>query len=862
MPTHSTRLFALIKDFRQSRNYLFGLVILVTLLSACGGGGGGADTTTSDSTTEDITSGGTASNPAVLSIEATYTDSLPAAGTVYYRFTTDASPFRYEFDLQGVSSTIMWTMYSDTSYSTSSVVDSCYQSSDTSDCATNNKLAANTTYYLKMQEASGSNINFSIRIRRILDSEGSLDAPVVLTVGQTYQGTLGAKNYSSAVVSYYKFTTNSSDSIYTIDLSGATTDVKWQLYSGSWNTAVRDCDNIWAEGDESCVTATLTGSAEYLMKVETQGPESTYVNITVTEGGTDTTTTVDEGSVASPVALTLEQSHNGSISPSGTSYYQFTTGDVAAHYLIKVEHRSTGLDLNLYSDNGFTNRVDNHVEYFSFNATSWYTIALDPNSTFYLEVIDNVYGAMGDEYKITIYPDLVRDADSEGTKVTPIELTVDVPYTTGTVGSSSTSYYQVTFPEAKPYRISLTNSETDLSWTLVSDWDDIYGVTHCNNAYDNSDEVCDLNTKDAGTTLYLYVSEYNNAVPSTYHLLVETIEGEGEGTVNTPVTLTPGMTRLSSISASGASVYEFITGAEMMVYRISITGATSDTEWGVNETGSATYVYDNTCDRFSATLDDEICDTLPLLPDTRYMIYASENSGARTDISITVDTGTPIQNVVVDTVLNDSVDGYSNAAFYKFTTNSVDTIYTVSVTEDVSASLDYARWELFVDDTYSGTTVAFCMATASGSQNISCTVTGLSLDTTYYLRLDTSYANNFDLLVSSGDVTEGSIVSPVNLTLGASHTGAVASRGTNYYQFTTASGGPKLTHAISLQMSSTVDVRLYDDASFTNQIDSCYSTDGTFTGCTTTTSLSTGTTYYLSLKEYDGYAGSLTLTVN
>ncbi|MCK4709931.1 MAG: hypothetical protein KAU21_15030, partial [Gammaproteobacteria bacterium] len=490
-------LAAVKSTYKLSKSALYlGALLLTLLLPACGGGGGG-DTPVDDGTGDvpiDSPSGGDSiSNPATLAIETTYNDSITAAGLRYYKFTTDSSrAFVYEIDLLNLSSSYYWKLYTDSSFT--SLLDSCYQSSDTSVCNTDKELDANTTYYLSLQEASGSNDNFTLRIRRVLSSEGSLDAPVNLTVGTAYQGTLGPKLYGSRVKSYYKFTSNVTDSTHTISLSGATTDIKWELYKGDWNTAVRDCDALWEAADESCTTAVLTGSTDYYLIVETQGPESTFVTINVTEGGTDSITTSDEGTVAAPVALTLEQAHTGSVSPDGTSYYKFTTGDVVASHLIKIEHKSTNIDLRLYSDSAFSNEVDNYQGYFGYNAfsdISWRTVALDPNATFYIKVTDSVYGGgLGDEYIITVFADAVRNPDSEGTTITPIELTPGVQYIGGTVGSLSSSYYKFTLPEAKPYKISMTNTtDADLSWSLRSDWDDLYTIIYCNGTYGIGDEI-------------------------------------------------------------------------------------------------------------------------------------------------------------------------------------------------------------------------------------------------------------------------------------------------------------------------------------------------------------------------------------
>lgn len=97
---------------------------------------------------------------------------------------------------------------------------------------------------------------------------------------------------------------------------------------------------------------------------------------------------------------------------------------------------------------------------------------------------------------------------SEGSPVYPITVTVGVPFP-GQVGEWGTSYYAFSTGDAGSYTISLTDVESDLSWTLwstpdfftikVSDCDDWVNVI--------ANESCSIDLT-ANTIYYLQVDEW------------------------------------------------------------------------------------------------------------------------------------------------------------------------------------------------------------------------------------------------------------------------------------------------------------------------------------------------------------------
>ena len=203
--------------------------------------------------------------------------------------------------------------------------------------------------------------------------------------------------------------------------------------------------------------------------------------------------------------------------------------------------------------------------------------------------------------------------------------------------------------------------------------------------------------------------------------------------------------------------------------------------------------------------------------------------------------------------------GYS---YYKFTTAS---------TGAGSFKLDIAS--LVVSDSYSSSSSVYTyLYTDSGYSTMSgwgdscmasCTVNfnynDFDASTTYYLRLYGYGAVTYSLTVSQGG-SEGSKNNPVELTLGAAHTGGKVegydyysyNRGNSYYKFTTTSSD---NYTLSMNNSDSLDCYLYSDSAFSSLV------SNTHNGCTAGTNLSTtfkgssgagltaNTTYYLMIEQ-------------
>ena len=204
-------------------------------------------------------------------------------------------------------------------------------------------------------------------------------------------------------------------------------------------------------------------------------------------------------------------------------------------------------------------------------------------------------------------------------------------------------------------------------------------------------------------------------------------------------------------------------------------------------------------------------------------------------------------------------NGYS---YYKFTTSSTGAgnyklaINSLVMTES-SSSISVNTY-LYSNSGYSGTGYLdseYCAASCTLYFNYE----NLDASKTYYLKLYGYGAVTYSLTVSQGG-SEGSKNNPVELTLGAAHTGGKVegydyysyNRGNSYYKFTTTSAD---NYTLSMNNSDSLDCYLYSDSAFSTLV------SNTYNGCTAGTNLSTtfkgikgkglsvSATYYLEIEQ-------------
>ena len=130
--------------------------------------------------------------------------------------------------------------------------------------------------------------------------------------------------------------------------------------------------------------------------------------------------------------------------------------------------------------------------------------------------------------------------------------------------------------------------------------------------------------------------------------------------------------------------------------------------------------------------------------------------------------------------------------------------------------------------------------------------------TTYYIRIYGYGKGTYSLTLSQGG-SEGSVNSPVELTLSTAHTSGTIDNiwsypnyGASYYKFTTSSAD---NYTLSMNNSDSLDCSLYSDSAFSTYVTSlsygqCTASENlskTFTGTTSSVGLLADTEYYLKI---------------
>jgi len=261
-----------------------------------------------------------------------------------------------------------------------------------------------------------------------------------------------------------------------------------------------------------------------------------------------------------------------------------------------------------------------------------------------------------------------------------------------------------------------------------------------------------------------------------------------------------------------------------------------------------------------------------------FVLFIGACSVETEEHSTTTDYGTsdgsasaPVE-LTVGTAKEGSFAKYGHS-FYKFTPASTGAgsyklaIASLSVSDSYSSSSSVTTY-LYSDSGYSTSTLL-----DSESCLASCTLNfdyaGLDNGSTYYLKIYGYGKGTFSLTVSQGG-SEGSVNSPVALTLGTAHSGKVEGTsyyGKSYYKFTTASGGDARSHTLTMTNSDSMDCDLYSDSGFTTLVSSSRNncTAGTTLSKSFTNSsgggLTRGATYYLRIEGQSSTAKASTYDI-
>ena len=214
-------------------------------------------------------------------------------------------------------------------------------------------------------------------------------------------------------------------------------------------------------------------------------------------------------------------------------------------------------------------------------------------------------------------------------------------------------------------------------------------------------------------------------------------------------------------------------------------------------------------------------------------------------------------------------NGYS---YYKFTTASTGAgsyklaIASLAISDSYYSSASVYT-QLYSNSGYTSSgwiDAESCLA----SCNLVFNYENLDASKTYYLKLYGYGAVTYSLTISQGG-SEGSKNNPVELTLGAAHTGGKVegydyysyNRGNSYYKFTTTTAD---NYTLSMNNSDSLDCDLYSDSAFSSLVSNTHNVCTAGTNLSTTfkgskgTGLSASTTYYLEIEQQASTATTTT----
>ena len=205
-------------------------------------------------------------------------------------------------------------------------------------------------------------------------------------------------------------------------------------------------------------------------------------SVTTEESTSSSSSGTSDGTASAPVELTVGTAKSGGIAYYGYSYYKFTTSSTGAgNYKLAINSMvmtesssSTSVSTYLYSGSGYNYSTRLDSESCAASCTLYFDYEnLDASKTYYLKL--SGYGTV--TYSLT-----VSQGGSEGSKNTPIALTLSSAHTSGTIDNIYSypnygySYYKFTTSSSVDnYTLSMNNSDSlDCQLYLDSDFSRYY----------------------------------------------------------------------------------------------------------------------------------------------------------------------------------------------------------------------------------------------------------------------------------------------------------------------------------------------------------------------------------------------------
>ena len=501
----------------------------------------------------------------------------------------------------------------------------------------------------------------------------------------------------------------------------------------------------------SLITAIHSSSA-------TQGATSLY-----------TSTYGVEGSVSSPVPLTIDSAYSGEVnagSPStgdGYSYYAVNVTPGAAYYVFL-----TGLDANahleVYDDSNFSNAICTSEE---FGTTDEVCFAEGPaNGVLYIAVNgDDTYfsTAQGASYNLIVRAGFKDEGN--GTNP-PVNLTLNSTYNGQTgryllnSGQYGTSIYTASIAATGRYTITITNPSEDVSFMVL----DPFSVVECSS--DNAglaDESCSFQAEDVPVRI-LVSSPNDSVIGASYDVTITEDHGaySTEGTSSTPVNLTafPYSGEVGGISGWTESFYS-VAVTPTQSWRVQATNLDGGVTMRVYD-GDATFTTP-VCSPYSGAGTDMECLIEPASSSMLYIKMTTSGLGTAYQLNVSP-INYPAQGTALapqaltqaptwDAVYSGSVDSSSSYYEVSVTSGSLYQIGAANVSGDISLSV-YGDANL---------TNLLCSSNNAGLADESCQATPVSSSLWVVVGGDT-YGSKFDLSVDRVYVQQGTNASPLDIT--------------------------------------------------------------------------------------------------
>ena len=269
--------------------------IIILIFGACS-----VTTEETEDNTNYGTNEGTASSPVELTVGTAKNGSVGQVGYSYYKFTTSSGAGSYKLNIASLvitdsyySSSYVYTrIYSNSGYTSTWDYESCVE-----DCILyfDYKNLDNSTYYYLQISGYGA-VSYTLTVSKS-GSEGSINNPVALTLGEAHTGgkVEGYDYYSyKRGNSYYKFLTTSADN-YTLSMNNSDS-LECILYSNSTfstevHSSYNNCTasiNLSKSFTGTTSSGGLSATTEYYLKIwgsSTTAKTTTDDNMTVAPEG-------------------------------------------------------------------------------------------------------------------------------------------------------------------------------------------------------------------------------------------------------------------------------------------------------------------------------------------------------------------------------------------------------------------------------------------------------------------------------------------------------------------------------------------------------------------------------------------------